>query len=361
MQPRPWRGTAALVITFCLLWLPFLSAEPAPGFENGTFEENPGWRDNRGELINAHDGGILYVDGLYYWYGMALRPLGAENELNDGAATTTGVLLYSSPDLVHWTYERVILPTSDDPAHPLHGPMRFERPKILQNPRTHKFVLWFHYVRFPGKHGDTPGMAEAGVAVADSIRGPFAFQGYTRPIDDSCAVKDCTLFQDTDGSAYFIYDRKVSAKSRCLHVVRLSDDYLSPTNVWARIEVASSREAPAMIKRDGVYYLFTSGVTGWRPNAARYYTATHILGPYTDRGDPCLGPGNEITYNAQSTHILKVENLPDAYILMLERHNTQCFTRCSYVWLPLRFPNAAALQVSYQQRWDLSWFSSKAP
>jgi len=348
---------ACLHLALCLACPGVLHAEARTGFLNGTLHEYPEWLDNRSELINAHDGGVIFVDGTYYWYGMALRPLGAEDELNDGAATTTGILLYSSRDLLNWTYEKVILPTSDDPASPLCGPMRFERPKILFNPRTRKFVLWFHYVKRPGKHGDTLGMAEAGVAVADKITDTFTFQGHHRPIDESCAVKDCTLFQDTDGAAYFIYDRKVSGKSRCLHVVRLSDDYLHSTNVWAKIEAAASREAPAMVKRNGIYYLFTSGVTGWRPNAARYYTATHILGPYTDQGDPCTGPDSSITYNAQSTQIFKVENLADAYILMLERHNTRLFTRCSYVWLPLRFPAEGKLRVGYQPKWGLDQFT----
>lgn len=349
-----------LAVLFLAVTLGRLNAAPDTEFVNGAFTENHEWFDNRHELINAHDGGVIYVDGTYYWYGMALRPWGATDELNDGAATTIGIVLYSSKDLYHWTYERVILPTSTNPTDPLYGPMRFERPKIIFNAKTKQFVLWFHYVKFPGKHGDTIGMGEAGVAVADTITGPFCFLGYHRPIDDSCAAKDCTLFQDTDGSAYFIYDRKVSSTSRCLHVVKLTDDYLHSTNIWAKIDVAASREAPAMIKRNGTYFLLTSGVTGWRPNSAKCYRATNILGPYTDLGDPCEGPGNESTYNAQSTYIFKIENLTDAYVLMLERHNTSLFTRCSYIWLPMSFPDNSTSRIKYLPNWSLDWFTLNA-
>ena len=32
---------------------------------------NPGkvWLDSEGKRIQAHGGSILYVDGVYYWYG----------------------------------------------------------------------------------------------------------------------------------------------------------------------------------------------------------------------------------------------------------------------------------------------------
>lgn len=44
-------------------------------FTNGDLDEYFPWLDTEGNIINASDGGIIYVDGKYYWYGMALRPL----------------------------------------------------------------------------------------------------------------------------------------------------------------------------------------------------------------------------------------------------------------------------------------------
>ena len=44
-------------------------------FTNGKLNEYVDWLDEDGRIINASDGGIIYVDGVYYWYGMVLRPL----------------------------------------------------------------------------------------------------------------------------------------------------------------------------------------------------------------------------------------------------------------------------------------------
>ena len=44
-------------------------------FKHGELDEFVPWHDEEGEIINASDGGMIYVDGVYHWYGLALRPL----------------------------------------------------------------------------------------------------------------------------------------------------------------------------------------------------------------------------------------------------------------------------------------------
>jgi hypothetical protein len=321
-------------------------------FKNGSITEYIEWKDTHGEIINAHDGGIIYIHGKYYWYGLALRPLGSTKDENNGAATTTGINLYSSKDLHNWLYEGVILPVSNDSTSPLHSPMRLERPKILFNKKTHKFVMWFHYVGYPGTHGQAAGFADAGVAVADSITGPFKFLGYQRPIDSDGAVKDCSLYADGD-TAYFIYDRKLSDGSRCLHIVKLTDDYLNPTTHWSKISTAHRREAPMIIKHKGMYYLITSDVSGWKANAAKVYKAANIMGSWEEIGNPCTGEGIESTYHTQGTYAFYVQGIPELALVMLERHNTDNFIRCSYVWLPIVFTLSGELLFPYKKEWDI--------
>jgi len=79
--------------------------------------------------------------------------------------------------------------------------------------------------------------------------------------------RDCTLFQDDDGTAYFISAARDNAD---LHIYRLSDDYLSIDEHVKTLWPGQYREAPAMIKREGIYFLVTSGCTGWTPNQAKY-------------------------------------------------------------------------------------------
>lgn len=337
---------------------PRLTAQPYTQFNNGALTEHPAWRDTSGNLINAHDGGILFAGGKYHWYGMALRPLPVANGPNGGQQTTVGVVMYSSTDLYNWTYEGVILACSPDPKNPLYGPMRFERPKIIYNRTTRQYVLWFHYVGYPGNHTNVIGGGEAGVAVSSKVNGPYTFRGYSRPIDANGIVRDFTLFQDDDGAAYFIYDRDVRqpgpAFGRVLHIVRLTADYLGFTSTWYEIANASRREAPVMIKHNGSYFLITSAETSWANNAANYYRATSIMGPYTELGNPCIGPHADMTFESQGTYAFPVHGKPNEVILPAERHITTRMTDSSYIFLPIRFPTPSTLELQYLPTWSLS-------
>lgn len=328
-------------------------------FQNGNFDEFIEWHDTRGEIINAHDGGIIFIGDKYYWYGLALRALGQDKGENNGAATIIGINLYSSTNLLEWNYEGVILSTSQNVNSPLRSPMRLERPKIIYNKKTKKFVLWFHYVGYPGNHGQEIGLADAGVAVSDKITGPFKYIGHHRPINDSGAVKDCTLFMDNDSTAYFVYDRKMPDGSRCLHVVKLTDDFLHSTDKWTKIDIANRREAPAVFKHNDTYFLITSDVSGWKANAAKTFKSTNILGPWSEVGNPCVGEQKESTYNTQCTSVFKVNDKKNLSIIMLERHNTSNFLKCSYVWLPIEINKNQEPFFLYKKEWNLnSNFSS---
>jgi Glycosyl hydrolases family 43 len=350
-------------LVLVLVWLSGVCAVPAFGqtysqFNNGEVAEHVPWRDTNGNLINAHDGGIIFAEGKYHWYGMALRPLPVSNGEDGGQKTTVGVVMYSSSDLYNWVYEGVVLKCSADPASPLYGPMRFERPKIIYNKKTKQYVMWFHYVGYPGNHGTKIGSGgEAGVAVSDKIAGPYTFKGVSRPIDANGVVRDSSVFQDDDGAAYFIYDRDVAKSSpgagRVLHIVKLTDDYLGFSDKYYEIANASRREAPAMFKRDGFYYLITSAETGWKNNAANYYRSTDVMGPYTEFGNPCVGPDPELSFDAQGTSAFAVHGKKDEWILIMERHITEKMTDSSYIFLPIRFPTSSTLELDYVKSWRL--------
>ena len=82
------------------------------------------WLDTAGNPINAHGSGMLYHDGVYYWYGEYKK---GETILPEWATwecyrtDVTGVSCYSSADLVNWTFEGIVLsavrahPTQDFP------------------------------------------------------------------------------------------------------------------------------------------------------------------------------------------------------------------------------------------------------
>lgn len=319
---------------------------------NGAVEEFVPWYDTDGNEINVSDGGIIYVDDVYHWYGLQLRPLPAGKKGEGGQTTTTGVAMYASKDLVSWTYEGIILACSEEAEGQLRAPMRFERPKILFNQKTGKYALWCHYVGYPGDHGDVPGTAEAGVAVCDTVNGSYTWLGTCRPIDEVGLVRDNTVYQDQNGDAYYIYDRQVG-DDRCLHIVKLSGDYLSMTEEYRRLDVCFWREAAAVVRYDGYYYLITSGLTSWAFNRAKYFRARELFGPWEEMGDPCIGDEDHTTFHSQTTFIFPVQGKNGMFIHMAERHNVENFLHCSYVWLPIEFHQDHTLSLSYRPEWDL--------
>ena len=78
----------------------------------------------------------------------------------------------------------------------------------------------------------------------------------------------CTLYKDDDGCAYFIYDRQTGDSwdgddvDRCLYIVKLSDDYMSFTDEYVRIEEAYWREAAELLCIFIIYY-FRSLKSHW--------------------------------------------------------------------------------------------------
>lgn len=322
-------------------------------FVHGKSNEYIDWLDVDGNVINVSDGGMIYADGKYHWYGLALGEGPSAPGGKGGDVTHVGVTMYASEDLLNWEYEGVILGVSDDPNHDLYAPMRFERPKIVYNEKTKKYVLWCHYVGYPGELGADVGTSDAGVAVSDNVAGPYEWLGFFRPIDDLGAVKDCTLYKDRDGTAYFIYDRRLAADNRCIHVMKLSDDYLTCTGEYKMVEPAFRREAPSILYHDGYYFMITSDTTGWEANRAKYFRAKELMGEWEDMGDPCIDDLAGDTFHTQPTYIFKVEGKENMFILMSERHNQESFLHCSYVWWPIELHDDHTLSLPYHEEWTL--------
>ena len=61
------------------------------------------------------------------------------------------------------------------------------------------------------------------------------------------------------------------------------------------------REAPALMKKDEIYYLLTSYCTGWLPNQCQYATAKSIEGTWSE----LQNIGNYNTYHSQPAFIFE--------------------------------------------------------
>ncbi|MEJ7681757.1 MAG: glycoside hydrolase family 43 protein [Segetibacter sp.] len=252
-----------------------------------------------------------------------------------------GISCYSSKDLKHWKYQGVALaPVKGEPSNDLDTSKVIERPKVIYNSATKKFVMWMHI------DANDYSYSQSGVAISDNPAGPYSYLQSVKP--NGQMSRDMTLFKDDDNKAYLIYS---SENNNTLHVCLLSDDYLSPTETYRRILVNRKREAPAMFKNQGKYYLITSDCTGWSPNAATYAVANAPLGPWKEHGNPCAGPNAKTTFDSQSTFVLPLADKKNTFIFMADRWNKLNLEDSRYIWLPLQIVNGKVV---------IQWINKKA-
>lgn len=290
------------------------------------------WNDIDGNKINAHGAGILIHEGTYYMFGEIKKGttwLVPGQEWEDFRVPAGGISCYASKDLVNWENKGAALSAvTGNPNHDLDTGKVIERPKVVYNKKTKKFVMWMHV------DANDYSYSRAGVATSDLPQGPYTYLGSVQP--NGQMSRDMTLFADDDDKAYLIYS---SESNKIMHVCLLSDDYLTPTAKYSRITTATNREAPAIFKFNHKYYLITSDCTGWSPNPASYAVAENLLGKWKQMGNPCKGTGANTTFKSQSTFVLPMPGKMDMFIFMADRWNKLNLEDSKYVWLPLKMIN----------------------
>jgi beta-xylosidase len=189
--------------------------------------------------------------------------------------------------------------------------------------------------------------AHVGVAVCDSPAGQFSYLGSFKPNGQDS--RDQTLFKDDDGRAYHICS---SEWNKTFYISLLNDDYTQVSGVYTRNFINQSREAPAVFKRNGTYYMITSGCTGWDPNEALYHTADSMLGEWTTIGNPCVGKDADKTFYSQCTFVLPVAGSKDMYIALFDRWNKTNLIDSRYVWLPVEF-DEDKIKIEWKDKWRI--------
>ncbi len=270
---------------------------PATGGKSdmNTIRSGTVWTDTRGEVIQAHGMSMLRARNTYYWFG----------EVHLDNRTCRSVRCYASTDLKHWTFKNTVLSQHSAPAL---ARANFERPKVIYNERTKKYVLWAHKENARGYDE-----ARAVVAVCDTPDGDYRYVKDFRPFGNES--RDCTLYKDDDGSAYFVSAARGNADMVCY---RLTDDYLDVKEQSIMLQGAR-REAPAVFKRNGLYYLITSACTSWGPNGNMYSTSRQIDGRFGPMKVLCSGKTWN-TYCSQSAFVLPVQGTRGTtFVFMADR------------------------------------------
>ncbi len=278
--------------------------------------------DTNGNLVHAHGGGVLKVGGYYYWFGENRNP-------NN---TFRYVSAYRSTDLKHWEFRNNVLTQSS--ASELNF-ANIERPKVIYNASTGQYVMWMHK-----ENGSDYGEARAAVAVSSTVDGNYTYLRSFRPLGHMS--RDITAYVDSDGTGYMI---SAANENRDLHVYRLTSDYTDVASLVYSWD-GDTREAPAMFKRNGVYFMLTSAATGWQPNQAKYSTATSIGGPWSSWHNVADGR----TFESQPAYVLPVQGTAGtSYLYMGDRWAGAWggpVNDSQYVWLPIRFPNDTTMTLT---------------
>jgi beta-xylosidase len=348
-MPKSFRRIYKIIaMRFLFVLLLLISSLENSITQQRSFNPSKKWLDTDGNPIKAHGGGVIFHEDTYYLYGEIKKGetwLVPDQEWECYRVPAGGISCYSSKDLMNWKYESVALSTTvGDPSSDIDTSKVVERPKVLFNKKSGKFVMWMHIDE------RTYSYAHAGVAVSDSPVGPYLYLGSMKPNGNDS--RDMTLFQDDDGKAYHIYS---SEKNMTMRVCQLSDDYLTHTKNERRMLIDRHREAPSMFKNNGKYYLITSGCTGWSPNSPLLSVSNHPLGTWQERGNPCIGEGAETTFMSQSTFVVPVPGKKNAYIFMADRWNKEDLEQSSYIWLPLQVKNGKP-EITWHDQWNLNVF-----
>ncbi|KFG00888.1 beta-xylosidase [Streptomyces scabiei] len=319
------RRAYAMLLALCLaLAGALVTAGPAQAAAQ-TVTNGTQFTDSGGNALHAHGGGVIKVGSYYYWFG--------ENRNSDN--TFRYVSAYRSTDLKNWEFRNNVLTQATAPEL---ATANIERPKVMYNASTGKFVMWMHK-----ENGTDYSEARAAVAVSDTVDGNYTWQGSFRPLGTHMS-RDITVFVDTDGTGYMI---SAARENYDLQIYRLTADYTGVAALVADPWHGGHREAPALFKRGGVYFMLTSGATGWNPNQQQYATATSIAGPWTAMANV----GDSTTFGSQTAYVLPVQGTSTtSYLYMGDRWGNSfggTVNDSRYVWLPLTFPTSTTMSMSW--------------
>ncbi|MFC8370454.1 RICIN domain-containing protein [Streptomyces sp. NPDC057239] len=319
------RRAYAVLLALCLALAGALATAGPAQAAPQTIANGTQFTDGSGSPVHAHGGGVLKVGAYYYWFG----------EHRNADNTFRYVDAYRSTDLKNWEFRNHVL-TED--SHPELATANIERPKVMYNAATGQFVMWMHK-----ENGSDYSEARAAVAVSDTVDGDYTWRGSFRPLGQHMS-RDITVFTDTDGAGYMV---SAARENYDLHIYRLTADHTGIASLVANPWPGGHREAPALFKRDGVYFMLTSGATGWNPNQQRYATATSLSGPWSamrDVGDPTA-------YGSQTAYVLPVQGSSGTSYLYLGDRWGNSFggtvNDSRYVWLPLTFPSSTSMSLSW--------------
>ena len=262
------------------------------------------WLDTEGKPIQAHGFQIFENDGTYYWYGE-----NKEHTTLGSNVWTYGIRAYKSKDLYNWEDMGLIIePDILNPLSPLHYSQTLDRPHIIYNKKTGKYVCWI-------KSMDTDGFFV--VLTADKFTGPYTLVKCFKP--EGYGVGDFDMYVDPESGKGYVWFERPHWEMIC---AELDEDFTGTNGKYSvhfsGIRPPFTREAPSHFVRNGRHYMFTSGTTGYVPNPTETAVFTDYHGEYKELGSPHVDDRYADSFASQITSVLKVPG-KDLYIALADR------------------------------------------
>jgi len=292
--------------------------------------------DTSGNLVNAHGVGFIKVGSIYYMVG---EQRSGANDTYSGAPINaedsfTGVSMYSTTDFVNWTFVGTVVKPilGTIVAPPYYG----ERPKILYNSSTSKYIIYIKMLNYTGSPPNYDG--RYAVLTSSNISGPYTF------VKDLGlgGANDFEVFQDTDGSQYLARDGgwlyKFSADG-------LSVQQVNSTSI-------QTGEGTSLYKAGNTYFWQSSQGSYWYSNDNSYSTATSLNGPWTAHGFFC--PSGTKTWQSQDTAVVTVAGSSGTtYIYIGDRWVNGDLPASTLVVQPLTVSGSTESISTYYPAWNL--------
>ncbi|MBT2770963.1 discoidin domain-containing protein [Halomonas sp. ISL-60] len=265
-QVKAYGGTSLLTSAVSPEYTPYTLPENLTTFDNTT----------KSTLNLPNE---LKVGDTYYRFNFVQKPSGGFGQM----------IQQTSTDDITYGNDKVVLSYTD---HPELANSKFEGINILYHAPTNKFVFWAHYE-------NSTDYTLARVSVASATPGEdFTFHKSFRP--EGNESRDISIFKDDDDSAYLISTANNNSDTI---LYKLTSDWLDVDQQVSVIYQNQHRELPKMIKKDGIYYLFSSQAAGWYPSIPLYSSATSIDGDWSE----LRTIGNTSTFSAQSGSVMRVK------------------------------------------------------
>ncbi|MGP3966174.1 family 43 glycosylhydrolase [Streptomyces sp. 6N223] len=318
--------------------------EPLQGsFE--TITNDTFWNDTDGNPIYSQGGGVFRFGDTYYWYGVHYA--GAEyyredpSRQYDDDVTFVSIPVYSSKDLVNWTFENEVATADTENLFGWVG-----RLGVVYNENTGKYVL---LTQGPGGivflQGDSPTDDFAYAATQGQIEG-----------NPTPGTGDQTVFTDDDGQDYLVYSNSEGRNHAFVSKIAESDSL----SVEPAVEVgyhADGREGNAMFKLDGTYYVAASDLHGWNSSVNHVIESASgdIQGDYSEE---YTLPGTEMDYShvTQTGFFVTVGGTQQTTVLYAgDRWADFAWNGIGYnQWMPITQNDSGELRFHSVSQWQFN-------